>query len=155
MLNSRFSLIPLACVALLACSPGEAPQDSGAGAPAPAADDSYDIDALVAAADLNRGRTQFILCQSCHSLNEGGPNKVGPNLWGVMDREAAQAPGFNYSDALKNAGVVWTNEALDQFLKRPSEFVPGNSMVFVGVERPSDRAALIAWVRQQTTSAAQ
>ena len=154
MLNSRFFLIPFACFALVACSPGEAPQGSGAGAPpAPAVDDSYDIDALVAAADINRGRTQFILCQSCHSLNEGGPNKVGPNLWGVMDRAAAQAPGFNYSEALKNADIVWTNEALDQFLKRPSEYVPGNSMVFVGVARPTDRAALIAYVRQQTGGA--
>lgn len=153
MLQSRFLLVPFACLALAACSPGEPPQGSGAGTPPPAAEDSYDIDALVAAADTNRGRTQFILCQSCHSLNEGGPNKVGPNLWGVIGREAAQAPGFNYSDALKNAGIVWTNEALDQFLKRPSDFVPGNSMVFVGVERPTDRAALIAWMRQQTGGA--
>lgn len=153
MLKSRSFLAPFAFLALAACSPGEAPQGSGAGAPAPAVGDSYDIDALVAEADINRGRTQFILCQSCHSLNEGGPNKVGPNLWGVMDREAAQAPGFNYSDALKNAGITWNNESLDLFLKRPSEYVPGNSMVFVGVERPTDRAALIAWIRQQTGGA--
>ncbi|MCC5794505.1 MAG: cytochrome c family protein [Chromatiales bacterium] len=147
MLKGKRSIFSVPALALLvsACSPGEPPQ-----MPAGMDVDDYDIDALVAAADPNRGRTQFILCQSCHSLSEGGPHKVGPNLWGFFGNQAAQAPGFNFSNALRESGIVWTNETLDAFIERPSDLVPGNSMVFVGIRNPLDRAAIIAYLKQET-----
>jgi len=140
------------CFVLLAgCGPNGAPEQPAAGPDAPAVpSDGYDIDQLVAAAAPGQGRMQFILCQSCHSVEEGGVNKVGPNLWGVFGREAAQVPGFNYSPALQASAVVWDNETMDAFLRRPNDLVPGTTMVFQGMNRVEDRARLIAWLRAET-----
>ncbi len=139
---------------------GEAPTSTPASAPpgAPAAGtaaapESYDIDALVASADVARGQTLFLQCRACHGLEQGGMNKVGPNLHGMFGREAGKAAGFDYSDAVANSGIVWSAKTLDQWLARPSEFLPGNRMVFVGVPKPADRAALIAYIQQETGAA--
>ncbi len=135
---------------------GEAPTSAPASAPAagapsaPAATESYDIDALVASADVARGQTLFLQCRACHGLEPEGMNKVGPNLYGMFGREAGKAPGFDYSDAVANSGIVWSAKTLDQWLARPSDFLPGNRMVFVGVPKPADRAALIAYIKQET-----
>lgn len=118
-----------------------------------AVENSYDIEALVKEADINRGRMLFIQCQACHTLKEGEGNRVGPNLHGVISRNAGQAKDFAYSDALKakSAELVWDNATLDAFITRPSEYIPGTKMVFVGVKKPEDRAAIIKWVNQETT----
>jgi cytochrome c len=111
---------------------------------------SYDIDSLISAADSKRGRMLFIQCQACHTLKEGEPNRVGPNLAGVYGRAAGQAKDFAYSDALKASGITWNSETLDAFLERPGDVIPGTKMVFVGVKKPEDRAAIINWVKQET-----
>jgi len=134
-------------------APASAPPTGAGSAPAAAAD-SYDIDALVAGADVARGQTLFLQCRACHSLEQEGMNKVGPNLHGLFGREAGKAPGFDYSDAVANSGIVWSANTLDQWLARPSDFLPGNRMVFVGVPKPEDRAALIAFIKQETGAAA-
>jgi len=104
----------------------------------------------LATADIEHGQTMFFQCRACHSLNEGGPNKVGPNLYGLFGRHAGSVPGFAYSDALANADIVWTAETLDGWLARPSAYLPGTQMVFVGIRDARDRADLIAWLRQAT-----
>lgn len=108
------------------------------------------IDELLAKADLKRGETLYFQCRACHSLAEGEPNKVGPNLYGIFDSPAGQVPGFNYSEAMSNSDVVWTVAAMDEWLARPSKFMPGNRMVFVGVRDAVDRANLIAYIMRET-----
>ncbi len=123
--------------------------DAPAGAPDSAAPD-YDINALVASADAKRGQTLFLQCRACHSLAEGEPHKVGPNLWGMFGRKAGLAPGFAYSEAVSGSDIEWSAETLNEWLARPSDFLPGNRMVFIGVKDPQDRANLIAYLQQET-----
>jgi len=112
-----------------------------------------DIADLMAKADPEKGARLFLQCRACHSLEEGGINKVGPNLYGMFDKAAGQAADFVYSDALLNAGVTWDDASMAKWLERPAEFVPGNRMVFVGIRDPQGRADLIAYLRQQTGGA--
>lgn len=118
-----------------------------------AAVDAYDINALLATADPDKGQIVFLQCRACHSLEATGPNKVGPNLHGVIGRKAGLAPGFAYSDAITASGVVWSADTLDRFLIRPSDFITGTRMVFVGLRKPEDRANVIAYLRQETGAA--
>ena len=118
-----------------------------------AAADSYDMNALLASADPAKGQIVFLQCRACHSLEAAGPNKVGPNLHGIMGRKGGLAPGFAYSEAMAGSAVVWSVEALDKFLLRPSDFMPGTRMVFVGLRKPEDRANVIAYIRQETGAA--
>lgn len=135
-------LIPL----VTAC--GEPAASSAPGA-APAAD----LNTLLAQADVAQGKVLFLQCRACHSVEAGGPNKVGPNLHGVFGRKAGLAPGYAYSDALAKSDIVWTAATLNDWLARPSDFLPGNRMVFVGIRDPQDRANLIAYLKQETGAA--
>lgn len=141
----------LALMALVAGLLGACAQE---GAETGAAATATDAAAPVAAADLTgdpeQGKRYYIFCQACHTLNEGGMNKVGPNLHGVAGNAAAQAGGFVYSDALTNAGLVWDDATLDAWIARPAELVPGTTMVFAGISDPQQRADLIAYLKQAT-----
>ncbi len=162
MLTKKYLLILTALIALLAvagCESGEkpaAPVEIADVATAPAAETAaaaYKIDELIAGADLKRGKTLFLQCRACHSLGEGEAHKVGPNLYGVFGRNAGLAPGFAYSEAVSSADISWSPETLDEWLARPSDFLPGNRMVFIGVKDPQDRANLIAYLQQETGAA--
>ena len=98
--------------------------------------------------DAAAGQRIYIFCQSCHSINEGGSNKVGPNLYGIFGRQGAQAEGYVYSDALNAANITWTADVLDQWITRPATLVPGTTMVFAGVNNPQQRADLIAYLQE-------
>ena len=111
-----------------------------------------DLATALARADADKGKSQFIYCQACHSLNEGGMNKVGPNLYGFYGRAAAQAEGFVYSDALTAAGISWDDAALDKWIEAPAVMVPGTTMVFAGIRDQQQRADLIAYLRQITAA---
>lgn len=139
-------------LSLAACSGGDSSASEAKSAAAGAA--PADIKALMVTADADKGKTQFLQCRACHSVEAGGANKVGPNLHGIFGRKAGLAPGFNYSDELKKSDIVWTPETLDRWLERPSELVPGNHMVFVGIHNPQDRANLIAYLEQAAGSSA-
>ena len=108
------------------------------------------LDALLATADVKRGQMLYLQCRACHSLNDGGANKVGPNLYGMFGKKAGQVPGFVYSDVMTGSEVVWNSDTVDAWIARPSEFMPGNQMVFVGVRDSQDRANLIAYLLQET-----
>ena len=122
-------------------------------APAAEPDTSAIFAALPApynAADYNRGRRTYKLCQSCHTLPQGGASLVGPNLYGMFGRQIGGVEGFAYSKAVQEADFVWTPEMLDQWLANPRDFLPGNKMSFAGVRRPEDRLGVIAYIMVET-----
>lgn len=105
---------------------------------------------LLAEASPDKGASIARQCVACHDFAKGGPNKVGPELYGVVNRPVASAAGFNYSAPMKAKGGNWTIEALDKFLENPSKTVPGTSMTFLGVRRATDRAALIVYLNKNS-----
>ncbi|MEO0981161.1 MAG: cytochrome c family protein [Pseudomonadota bacterium] len=102
------------------------------------------------AADFARGQRTFRLCSSCHLLEEGAGDLIGPNLHGMFGRQVGAVEGFNYSSAVAEADFVWTPEILDEWLANPRDFLPGNRMSFAGVRRPDDRVAVIAYIMAET-----
>ncbi|MCY3753773.1 MAG: cytochrome c family protein [Alphaproteobacteria bacterium] len=105
--------------------------------------------AAPAAADAADGAKLFKKkCTTCHRLDETGKKKVGPNLWGVVGRPIASAPGFRYSKGLsKHKGKTWTEENLDAWLTKPRAFAKGTRMAFPGFKKAEQRAAVIAYLR--------
>jgi len=99
---------------------------------------------------MRRGRILFLQCRACHSLKQGEEHKVGPNLHRVIGMPAAHKPGYVYTDSLKQSGVVWSRDNLSRFLADPYDLVPGTAMVFIGIQRGADRAALIDYLEQET-----
>lgn len=110
--------------------------------PAPEAD----LGTRLAAADLAQGRQAAQVCASCHTFDQGGADRTGPGLWGVVGRKVASHPGFQYSSAFTAQTGAWTYERLDQYLKNPARAVPGTRMGFAGLRRPQDRANVIAFL---------
>jgi len=96
------------------------------------------------------GAQAFGQCRACHTLEKGGRNGIGPNLHGVFTRPAASAPGYTYSPALKKAGLTWDDQTLSTYLAGPQKLVPGTRMP-IGVADPAKRAAIIAYLRAETT----
>ena len=111
------------------------------------------LEQKVASADPAAGKAAVATCNACHSWNKGGPNKVGPNLWNVMDAKIAGADGFNYSNALSGMEGEWTIEKMDAWLENPNEFAPGNRMTYPGVKEAEKRHNIIAYMLQQSDKA--
>lgn len=112
-------------------------------APAPAP--PLDLGALLASADANEGKGKARVCASCHDFAPGGPDRIGPNLWGMIGRDIASRPGFSYSPAMMAHQGVWTYDQLFAYLESPARAMPGNKMAFAGLRRPEDRAAVIKY----------
>ncbi len=102
---------------------------------------------MLAGASASSGERVAKKCAACHDLTKGGPNKTGPNLWGVVGRTAASHAGFKYSQAMTDFGGDWTFENLNTFLTSPKGFVKGTAMSFAGLKKAKDRANLIAYLR--------
>lgn len=124
---------------------GKAPPPSAA-SPRPAATPEPDFGTLLAAADATVGKTKAQACVSCHDFTDGGPDRIGPNLWHVVGRPLASRPGFAYSPAMAGRGGAWTYELLYDFLAHPARTMPGTRMSYAGLRRPEDRAALIRYL---------
>jgi cytochrome c len=107
---------------------------------------------LIAAADPAKGESISGKCKACHDFTKGGPNKIGPNLWGVVGRQAGSHEGFAYSDAVKGLGKPWELATIDQFIYSPKDYAKGTKMTFIGLKKPEDRAALLRWLRDQSDS---
>ncbi|WP_413208150.1 c-type cytochrome [Rhodospirillum sp. A1_3_36] len=105
---------------------------------------------LIMAATPDAEKKAVKACGACHTFDEGGPNRVGPNLHGVAGRPKGSHEGFAYSDAMLAKGGDWTTEDLWHFLESPKDFVPGTKMGFQGLKDPATRAAAIAYLRSQT-----
>lgn len=98
------------------------------------------------AADAGAGKTVFNRCAICHSNVKGAPNKIGPNLFGIVGRKAGLTPNFSYSGAMKNSGITWNAAKLDLYLTHPAQVVPGTRMAFAGIANAQQRADLIAYL---------
>jgi len=109
---------------------------------------------LLASADVKRGETAAKKCQACHTFEKGGPNRVGPNLWGIVGRDRASHAGFNYSAAMKAKKGNWTIEELSKFLANPKGDLPGTAMSFAGIARGKERADILAYLNSLSDSPA-
>ncbi|QXM23885.1 cytochrome c family protein [Elioraea tepida] len=101
------------------------------------------------AEDAAAGQRVFAQCRACHTVDKGGRNGVGPNLWGIVGSPAGKREGFRYSanmQELAQGGLVWTRENLDKYLENPKSLVPRGSMAFAGIRNPEQRANLIAYL---------
>jgi cytochrome c len=110
------------------------------------------IAAYLASADPAKGEGVFKRCVTCHTINKGGPNGTGPNLWGVLGGPVGHSPSFAYTADLKGLGGTWDWEKMSQWLKSPKALAPGTKMGFAGLGKPEDRANLIAWINTQSDS---
>lgn len=156
----RFLLAAASFALLVACGQSETPSAGSApSAPATPVPDIAALQAQVAAlaspyneADYEAGRRVFAQCRSCHTLDAGAGNRVGPNLHGLFGREIGSVEGFTYSQAAQDANFVWTPEQLDRWLENPQTFLPGNRMAFGGVRDETQRRNLIAYLMVQTAA---
>ena len=118
--------------------------EEGAEGGAPA----YDLGTVLAAADPTVGEKIFAKCATCHTINQGGANGIGPNLYGTVGEPIGQGKGgFAFSSALSGHGGTWTYENLDAWLKSPKAYAPGTKMSFAGLGKPEDRANMIAYLK--------
>ena len=125
-------------------APGASPGSAEAAAE-PAAAGSTEIAGL----DPDAGAKVFKKCAACHTADQGGANRTGPNLWNIVNRPVATAD-FAYSDAMHGQnGEIWSPERLDQYLTKPKDMVPGTTMAFAGLPKAADRHNLITWLAAQ------
>ncbi|MFT6558448.1 c-type cytochrome [Sneathiella sp.] len=107
----------------------------------------------IAAADTKKGEKVFKKCAACHTVEKGGKAKIGPNLWGILNKDVASSEGYTkYSKSMKNYGGVWSAERLNAFLKKPKSEVKKTKMTFAGLKKEKDRLNLIAFLATQSDS---
>lgn len=111
---------------------------------------SQDLAERLSGADPEAGAKKFRQCKACHTVEAGGPNRTGPNLYGVIGRPVASVEGFKYSSALGDFGGNWDVERLDTFFENPRKAVPRTRMSFAGLSKPADRANMIAYLNTQS-----
>jgi cytochrome c len=130
-------------------------QEHAPTAPAKPAEEALpDFASAIPAANLAAGESAAAPCAVCHSLDKGGPNNIGPNLYGIVGRTKATHAGFDYSPALEAKGGEWSYAELFRFLRSPPQFAPGNKMAFAGLPRTQDRVNVIAFLRSKADAPA-
>lgn len=110
------------------------------------ADAGPDLGTLLASADAAEGERVFAKCTACHTIEQGGANGIGPNLYGTMGKAIAGHAGFAYSSALTDVGGQWTWENMDAWLESPRGFANGTKMSFAGLSSPEDRANVMEYL---------
>ncbi|MBL4603464.1 MAG: cytochrome c family protein [Emcibacteraceae bacterium] len=127
------------------------PIDTASVASASVADVAVDLGPSIAelmqTASMDKGKSVFKKCAACHTTDNGGRTKIGPNLWGIVGNDVANRGGFSYSNAMLSHEGNWDYEMLNTYLTKPKTAIPGNKMVFVGLKKGSDRASVILYLR--------
>lgn len=124
----------------------EAPAEAAPAGGAPA--ELPPIGPKLASANVENGKALFQkLCSTCHTVDKGGANKVGPNQWDLVGRKKASEAGFSYSSAMQAKGGEWTYEDINHMIFKPTSFVKGTKMAFAGVAKEQERADIIAYLR--------
>ena len=113
-------------------------------------DSQVDITALLSLGTVDQGKKVFKKCAACHSVNEGGKNKIGPKLWGVMFRPVGSISDYKYSKALSSYTKEWTWEEMNGFLIKPAKWIKGNKMGFAGLKKEEDRASVMLYLNQNS-----
>ena len=111
---------------------------------------SIDISAFLATGDVKHGEKVFKKCAACHSVAQGGGNKIGPKLWNVMFRPVASVTDYKYSKALLDYKKEWSWEEMNGFLIKPSKWIKGNKMGFAGLKDEKDRASVILYLNESS-----
>ena len=106
----------------------------------------------MASASVEKGQATAKQCGACHTFEKNGPNRVGPNLYGIIGDHKGEGRGFNFSAAMKAKGGTWSYDDLNQFIANPKGFVPGTAMGFAGIQKDSERADVIAYLRSLADS---
>ena len=114
--------------------------------------ESGNIMALFASASATEGAKVFKKCAACHSIKEGGANKIGPALWGVLGRSAGSIPDYKYSKAMAAHGKNWSFEEMNGFLIKPKDWIKGTKMSFAGLKKANERAAVILFMNTKTNN---
>ena len=114
------------------------------------AESSVDIAALLAMGDIAHGEKVYKKCKACHSIKQGGGNKIGPALWNVIFRPVGSITDYKYSKALSSYGKEWTWEEMNGFLIKPSTWIKCNKMGFAGLKNERDRASVILYLNQNS-----
>jgi len=117
-----------------------------------ASNGSGDIMALFASTNAAEGAKVFKKCAACHSISEGGGNKIGPALWGVLNRPIGSVPNYKYSKAMAAYGKKWSVEEMNGFLLKPKDWIKGTKMSYAGLKKAEDRAAVILYMNENTNS---
>jgi cytochrome c len=128
-------------------------QEHGGGEAAGGAKEAEEpMEVMMASASVEKGQATAKQCGACHTFEKGGPNRVGPNLYGIVGRARASEPGFNYSAAMKAKGGTWTFGELYAFLANPRGYIPGTNMTFAGLSRGQQRADVIDYLHTLSDS---
>ena len=131
----------------------EGVEEAGEGGGAAAAPEpELPIEALIAAATVDKGERVARRCVACHSFEQGGANKIGPNLWNIMGGKKAHLDNFNYSAAMSGFGGEWNWETLNANLEKPQRYMPGTIMSFAGLSKAEDRAAVMTYLASLASS---
>ncbi len=145
-MRAKHMILPV--ILLTACGgDGEATPSS---TPAPKVATAPIVQTASTVTPMERGAKLYKRCKACHTLEDGGKHKVGPNLWDIYGAKAGAKEGFNYSKVMAASDIIWDDATLDAYIKKPSEFMKGNRMSFVGIKKAEDREALLLYMKAQT-----